>query len=125
MVEGLRKEAPSIEDVGAVETIEVAGDPPSLTIQLSPLRQAVDAFFIAVVEGSGPLSAAAHRPSPTVEADPETWMFAVLARYHGLDDEDRALFHLEYDEVTDPVFSGRRLVRDVRVGFSPDHAVSA
>ncbi|MEN8177783.1 MAG: hypothetical protein ABFS39_04105 [Pseudomonadota bacterium] len=92
-----------------------------------PLSQAVEDYYLMAVESDKPLSAVDYRPSEEIESDIEIWLYAVIARYNNMDENERILFDLKFRETLDPVFSGRYLVHDVYVRFrlSDDAAMRA
>lgn len=118
LIEGLRQERVPVEETEALQHIAVQGDDPPTEIQLTPLRQAVEDFFLRVVDSNEPLSAVACRPPEDIEADVALWLYAIIARHNNMDRDERRLFNLYYQETVDPLFDGRYLVQDVYMGLT-------
>ena len=74
----------------------------------------IDAFFRKVLDDGGPLSVMSSQPE-VIEPDASIWAFAVLARYNSMDEAERALYKLVYDETVDMEFDGNCYVHDVQV----------
>jgi len=120
IITGLRKEHVAIEEPEVLELIGVQPVEPPIEILLSPLRQAVENFYLMAVDADQPLSAVDYRPSDDIESDIELWLYAIIARYNNMDESERILFEMTYQESTDPVFSGRLLVHDVSIRLRLD-----
>ena len=75
---------------------------------------AIDAFFEKVLEDGGPLGVMSHQPE-ALAPDASIWAYAVMARYHNMDESERARYKLVYDETVDPVFNGNYHVHDIQV----------
>jgi hypothetical protein len=117
IVTGLRKERLEIEEPDLPVNIAVLPDEPPLDQQLSALSQAVEDFYMMVVESNEPVSAVEWRPSENIELDIEIWLYAVIARHNNMNEDERVLFNLRYEETIDSVFSGRYRVHDVLVNL--------
>lgn len=127
IISGLRKERIVIEEPEPPLRVDVLPDEPPIDQPLAPLSQAVEDFYLTAVEYNGALSAVASRPSEEIESDIEIWLYAVIARYNNMGENERVLFSLRFEETIDPVFSGRYRVHDVLVSLRLDEkfAISA
>lgn len=120
IISGLRKERVEIEEPELISTIDVLPDEPPIAQTLPALSQAVEEFYLKVIESDEPLSAVSFRPSEDIESDTEIWLYAIIARFNNMDESERVLFDLSFEETIDPVFSGRYRVHDVYVGLRFD-----
>jgi len=118
IVSGLRKERIQIEEPQLVLDIDVL--PEELPIQktLAVLGQAVEEFYLEVIDSGDPLSAIECCPGVEIEPDMEIWLYAVIARFNNMDQSERMLFSMTYTQTEDPVFNGRHLVQDVKVSMN-------
>lgn len=117
IISGLRKERAVIEEPDAHMPIGVEPDESPIEIPLSPLREAVEGFYLMAVDADEPLHAVENRPSSNIEPDIELWLYAIMARYNNMDESERILFDLKYHETIDPVFTGRLLVHDITISL--------
>lgn len=120
VIAGLRKERLAPEEPELSSTVDVLPDEPPIQKPLALLSQAVEDFYLKVVESNGLLSAVECCPPIEIEPDMEIWLYAVIARLNNMDQSERALFKMEYRQTDDPVFNGRHLVQDVQVSLSLD-----
>lgn len=119
IISGLRKESPDIEesDADTDTSVYVLPEEPPISIPLSALSQVVENFYINVIESNKKLSAIEWGHVADIEPDLELeiWLYAVISRFNDLDENERDIFSIEYDQSTDPVFNGKYLVHDVYV----------
>ena len=117
MISGLRKESLDIEEVEADTLVHVLPDEPPIRMPLSPLTQAVEDFYIQVIESNEKRSVVEWGHGADLEPDLELeiWLYAVISRFNDMDEKERGLFSIEYDQSTDPVFNGKYLVHDVYI----------
>lgn len=119
IISGLRRESPDIEesDADTDTTVYVLPEEPPLSMPLSALSQAVEDFYINVIESNEKLSAVERGHVADIEPDLELeiWLYAVISYFNDMDENERAVFSIEYDQSTDPVFNGKYLVHDVYV----------
>jgi hypothetical protein len=120
IISGLRKERVAIEEPGPLLAVDVLPEESPIQKPLAVLSQAVEDFYLKVVESDEPLSAVECCPPVEIEPDMEIWLYAIIARFNNMDQSERALFRMEYRQTGDPVFNGRHLVQDVQVALSPD-----
>lgn len=117
---GLRKERPAIDEVAPSLAVEVLPEEPPIQRGLPALTDAVEEFYLKAAESDGALSAVACTPPSDVEPDIEIWLYAVIARYNNMDQSERSLFTIDYQQTVDPVFDGRQRVHDVFVALRPE-----
>ena len=124
MISGLRKESLDFEEVEADTFVHVLPEEPPISVPLSPLSQAVEDFYIQVIELNEKRSAVEWGHGADLEPDLELeiWLYAVISRFNDMDEHERGLFSIEYDQSTDPVFNGKYLVHDVYI--SPNNNLS-
>ena len=119
IISGLRKESLDIEesDADTYTTVYVLPEEPPLSMPLSALSQAVEDFYINVIESNEKLSAVDRGHVADIEPDLELeiWLYAVISYFNDMDENERDVFSIEYDQSTDPVFNGKYLVHDVYV----------
>lgn len=125
IISGLRKERVELEEPETLERIEVKDDEPAVDLEYSPLRQAVEDFYLAVVDSDQPLRAVDYIPSDHVESDSELWIYAVIARHNNMDEQERSLFNISFVEEPDPIFNGRHIVCDVIINLNPSNSIAA
>lgn len=121
IIASLRKESVVIEAVEPADSIKVLAHEASIKMVLPALSQAVEEFYLKVLEANKALSAIAFRPGAEIESDVEIWLYAVIAHYNNMDASERILFNLVYEETIDCVFSGCYKVHDVYVALQSSH----
>ena len=126
IISGLRKEYPEIEEPDTDTFVPVLPVEPPVRMSLSPLSQAVQDFYVNVIESNKKLSALEWGFTADIEPehDLEIWLYAVMARFTNMDEEEKVLFSIEFEETTDPVFDGKSLVHDIYVSMSNNFAQS-
>ena len=117
IISGLRRESLDIEESGVDPSVHVLPEEPPISMPLSALSQAVEDFYIQVIESNEKRSAVECGYITDIEPDLalEIWLYAVISRFNDMDVNERDLFSIEYDQSTDPVFNGKYLVHDVYV----------
>lgn len=122
VISGLRKGSPDIEefDADTDTTLYVLPEEPPISRPLSALSQAVEDFYINVIESNEKLSAVERGHVADIEPDLELeiWLYAVISYFNDMDENERDVFSIEYDQSTDPVFNGKYLVHDVYVSLN-------
>lgn len=90
------------------------------------LREDVERFYLAVVEGDGgPPSALEYREAAGLEWGEEIWLFQVLAEFQGLPRREQAAFRLRQEESRADAFNDVRLIHDVRLELRSDSRAGA
>ncbi len=117
IISGLRKSRPEIEEEIANSTIEVKPDQLPVEPKIPVLTQAVESFFLEVLEAAGAVSAMEKIPPPEIELDPQIWLYAIISRHQNMDETERRYFQLKFDETPDRIFDGRLLIHDINVSF--------
>ncbi|MDX2503908.1 MAG: hypothetical protein QNL62_05470 [Gammaproteobacteria bacterium] len=120
IITGLRKVRAVIEEPEPVLNINVLPDEPAVEQVLPALHSAVENFYLTAVDSDVPISAVDYRPSEDIETDIEIWLYAVIARFNNMGENERTLFNLKFEETVDPVFNGRYRVHDVLVNICLD-----
>ena len=125
IISGLRKERLIIEEQDTVPSVYVLPEEPPIRMSLPALSQAVEDFYINVIESNKQLSAVEWSPVADVEPDLEVeiWLYAVIARFNNMDESEQELFSIEFKQTTDPVFNGKYLVQDVYVSLNTDYGL--
>ena len=114
---GIRQERPDIEEPDIESSVYVLPEEAPIRMPLPALSQAVEDFYINVIESNEHLSAVEWRPVAGINLDIEVeiWLYAVIARFNNMDEGEQDLFGIEYKQTIDPVFNGKYLVQDVYV----------
>lgn len=94
------------------------GEVEDFEIEVSPIREAVSAYFCQVIDSGQPLSALQWRAQQALPWDAESWLYQVIGGYEGLPEEHKRCFELDPLGEPDPVYSGNFIVRDVRLGLA-------
>ena len=117
IISGLRRESVDIEQSGVDPSVHVLSEEPPISMPLSALSQAVEDFYIQVIESYEKRSAVkwAYVTDLEPELALEIWLYAVVSRFNDMDENERDIFSIEYVQSTDPVFNGKYLVHDVYV----------
>lgn len=117
IISGLRKENPETEKPDIDSCVPVRPDEPPVSLPLSPLSQAVEDFYINVIGSKEKLSAVEWGHVADIEPDLELeiWLYAIISRFNDMDENEKEIFSIEYDQSTDPIFNGKYLVHDVYV----------
>ncbi len=117
IIDGLRKEKiQSLQEL-EVRPIEVLDKIGSVQVVPDLLGQAVDNFFVEVLNTGSSLLALDYYPSHSIEPDPEIWLLAVISRYNIMIETERKFFKLDYIESIDSVFNGLHYIHDVNVSY--------
>ena len=117
IISGIRQERPDIEVPDIESSVYVLPEEAPIRMPLPALSQAVEDFYINVIESNEHLSAVEWRPVAGINLDIEVeiWLYAVIARFNNMDEGEQDLFGIEYKQTIDPVFNGKYLVQDVYV----------
>ena len=117
IISGIRQERPDIEEPDIESSVYVLPEEAPIRMPLPALSQAVEDFYINVIESNEHLSAVEWRPVAGINLDIEVeiWLYAVIARFNNMDESEQDLFGIEYKQTIDPVFNGKYLVQDVYV----------
>lgn len=120
IISGLRKENPETEEPDIDSCVPVRPDEPPVSLSLSPLSQAVEDFYINVIGSKEKLSAVEWGHVADIEPDLELeiWLYAIISRFNDMDENEKEIFSIEYDQSTDPIFNGKYLVHDVYVSIN-------
>ena len=120
IISGLRKENPETEEPDIDSCVPVRPDEPPVSLPLSPLSQAVEDFYINVIGSKEKLSAVEWGHVADIEPDLELeiWLYAIISRFNDMDENEKEIFSIEYDQSTDPIFNGKYLVHDVYVSIN-------
>jgi len=81
----------------------------------NPLKQAVDEYFVDVIESGLRQSALEYLADKALPWDAESWIYQVIGGYEGLPDEHKAYFELEPLGEPHPIYSGNFIIRDVEL----------
>ena len=120
IISGLRKESLDIEESEADTSIYVLPEEPPISMPLSALSQAVEDFYINVIESNEKLSAVEWGHVAAIEPDLELeiWLYAIISRFNDMDENEKEVFNIEYAQSTDPIFNGKYLVHDIYVSIN-------
>ncbi|MDT3336068.1 phosphoenolpyruvate carboxylase [Shewanella sp. SP1S1-7] len=81
----------------------------------NPLKQAVDEYFVDVIESGLRQSALEYLLDKALPWEAESWIYQVIGGYEGLPDEHKAYFELEPLGEPHPIYSGNFIIRDVEL----------
>ena len=81
----------------------------------NPLKQAVDEYFVNVIDSGLRQSALEYLAEKQLPWDSESWLYQVIGGYEGLPDEHKAYFELEPLGEPHPIYSGNFIIRDVEL----------
>lgn len=79
------------------------------------LKEEVERFYLAVVDGDEALSALEYRQAGELEWDEEIWLFQVIAEFQGLPRNEQRAFRLSQQETQASPYNHLRLIHDVVV----------
>ncbi|WP_417354488.1 hypothetical protein [Gallaecimonas pentaromativorans] len=79
----------------------------------SPIKQAVDDYFIAVIDSGEEESALGYLARHQLPWDAESWLYQIINGYEGLAEEQRRHFELDPIGEPHPVYSGNFIIRDL------------
>ncbi len=85
----------------------------SYEVEGNPLREAVAAYFCAVIDSGQPVSALAWRAEQALDWDEETWLYQVISGYEALPTEQKEHFELDPLGELHPDYNGNFIVHDV------------
>lgn len=89
----------------------------SVTLEKDPLHQAVEAYFVDVIDSGQAKTALEYYHEHELSFDPEVWIYQVIGGYQGLDDEDKQFFALDAQGNNDTRFTGNFYINDVTLGL--------
>lgn len=87
----------------------------SYEVEGNPLREAVSAYFCAVIDSGQPVSALAWRAEQALAWDEESWLYQVISGYEALPAEQKSHFELDLLGENHPDYDGNFIVHDVRL----------
>ncbi|ROQ30450.1 phosphoenolpyruvate carboxylase [Gallaecimonas pentaromativorans] len=79
----------------------------------SPIKQAVDDYFIAVIDSGEEESALGYLARHQLPWDAESWLYQIINGYEGLAEEQRRHFELDPIGEPHPIYSGNFIIRDL------------
>lgn len=79
----------------------------------SPIKKAVDDYFIAVIDSGEEESALGYLARHQLPWDAESWLYQIINGYEGLAEEQRRHFELDAIGEPHPVYSGNFIIRDL------------
>ncbi|KFZ37493.1 phosphoenolpyruvate carboxylase [Shewanella mangrovi] len=100
--------APTPVEVSAAEEFDIPDN---------PLKQAVEAYFCAVIESGQNQSALDYLSTQALPWDRESWLFQVIGGFEGLSDEHKQFFAIEPLGVSHDIYTGNFIIQDVEVGL--------
>ena len=113
ILEGLRKELPPDEDQQVEPISTDMKEQAQVTLDWGGFEEAVrQVFFLCLEEGREVSGLECYTSAPD-GVDVELWLYALMAEYNAMREEDRALFKLNFPGAFDPVFDGNFHAEDV------------
>lgn len=113
ILEGLRKELPPDEDQQVEPISTDMKEQTQVTLDWGGFEEAVrQVFFLCLEEGREVSGLECYTSAPD-GVDVELWLYALMAEYNAMREEDRALFKLNFPGAFDPVFDGNFHAEDV------------
>lgn len=113
ILEGLRKELPPDEDQQADPISTDLNEQAQVTLDWGAFKQAVRQVFCQCLEEGREVSGLACYTSAPDGIDVELWLYALMAEYDAMSEEDRALFTMHFPGKFDVVFDGNFYAEDV------------
>ncbi|MCL1124282.1 phosphoenolpyruvate carboxylase [Shewanella surugensis] len=93
-------------------------DEEDFSIPDNPLKQAVDGYFLSVIDSGKPQSALEYLVEHELSWGHESWLYQVIGGYEALSEEHKAYFELAPIGELDPVYTGNFIIRDVELWLS-------
>lgn len=103
---------PSAQQPNAAQPV-VWQEDASVTAKRQALHEDVISFYLNVLDQQQQQSALAYRAEAGLEWDPEIWLYQVFAEYQGLPSDEKAAFHLHYEEQAAGPFNRVLVIKDV------------
>ncbi len=83
------------------------------------LKQAVEDYYLAVIDGQAPASALAYLEQKQLDWPPEIWLFQVIAEHQGLPLQQKRLLALVCEEAPASQWNEVRIIADVHLTLRP------
>ncbi len=93
-------------------------DSEDFAIPNNPLKQAVDGYFVSVIESGKAQSALDYLLEQSLPWEHEAWLYQVIGGYEALSEEHKSYFELAPIGKVDPVYNGNFIIRDVELWLS-------
>jgi hypothetical protein len=113
ILEGLRKELPPDEDQRADPISTDMEEQAQVTLDWDSFKEAVRQVFFRCLDENREISGLDCYTSAPDGVDVELWLYALMAEYNAMKEDDRALFELNFPGVFDSVFDGNFHAEDV------------
>ncbi len=113
ILEGLRKELPPDEDQRVEPISTDIKEQAQVTLDWGGFKQAVRQVFFRCLEEDREVSGLECYTSAPDGVDVELWLYALMAEYNAMKEEDRVLFILDFPGEFDSVFDGNFHAEDV------------
>lgn len=113
VLEGLRKELPPDEDQRVDPISTDMKEQEQVTLDWGDFKEAVRQVFFRCLEESREVSGLECYIFAPDGVDVELWLYALMAEYNAMREEDRALFKLNFPGAFDSVFDGNFHAEDV------------
>ena len=104
------------EETRPTKDIDVS-EQESVALSKDPIHQAVEAFFVDVIDSGQPCSALEYYARESLDFDPEVWIYQVIGGYQALDDTDKQFFALDPTGQIDKIFTGNFYINDITLGL--------
>lgn len=113
ILQGLRKEPPPDEDQQAEPISTDMKEQAQVTLDWGGFQEAVRQVFFLCLDEGREISGLDHYAAAPDGIDVELWLYALMAEYNAMREEDRALFRLNFPGTFDSVFDGNFHAEDV------------
>lgn len=118
LITNLRKASLSQEYQDEINAISADFDKESISVELSPLKQAVADFIDLVITTNSQQSVIANFNLAPKACNKELWLYAIITYLQSLPLKERQLFQLNYIEHPHPQFNGNTLVEDIKLALA-------
>ncbi|WP_137167591.1 phosphoenolpyruvate carboxylase [Salinimonas lutimaris] len=89
----------------------------SVALTRDPIQQAVESYFVDVIDSGQPCSALEYYAKEALDFDPEVWIYQVIGGYQALDETDKQFFALDPTGQPDKIFTGNFYINDITLGL--------
>ena len=89
----------------------------SVALTRDPIQQAVEGYFVDVIDSGQPCSALEYYAKQSLDFDPEVWIYQVIGGYQALDETDKQFFALDPTGQPDKIFTGNFYINDITLGL--------
>lgn len=100
------------------QTPVLLSDNEDFAVPDNPLKQAVDGYFVSVIDSGKAQSALDYLLEQALPWEHEAWLYQVIGGFEALSEEHKHYFELAPIGEPDPVYTGNFIIRDVELWLS-------